>query len=116
MRPSWVTRSAVTPVVPAPIARIVTDRSWRLDAQLLQDGRVDTAGEHAFLEVLNPGPVGQRRIQVVLAVPQGSEPAAYLVGQLALERQRGGRVGLAEVEVVQVEEPTELRYRRGGVV
>src|SRR4051794_10623220 len=73
IRPSAVTSSAVTPVVPASMARTVMWGSLRiclggLEAELLEHDRIDATCEHALLEVLDPGPVAERGVEVVLAV------------------------------------------------
>ena len=62
---------------------------------------------HPLLVVLDAGPV------VEGAVAERVEPLRHLVGDVALERQQGGRVGLAEVEAVQVEQPAQLGDRVG---
>src|SRR4051812_42842170 len=121
IRPSAVTSSAVTPVVPASMARTVMWGSLRiclggLEAELLEHDRIDATCEHALLEVLDPGPVAKRGVEVVLNVADRGKSSPHLLGELAFQGQCSGRVGFAEVEVVEVEQSAELGHRSGGVV
>ena len=61
--------------------------------------------DHPLLEVLDTGPVLEGR------VAQDRQPSRDLVGEVALERQQRRRVGPAEVELVQVEQPPQLGHR-----
>ena len=47
---------------------------------------------------------------------EGGEPAAYLVGDVALERQAGGRVRPLEEQVAQAEQAHQLGHRVRVVV
>src|SRR3954452_12521894 len=114
MRPSAVTSSAVTPVVPASMLRTVTATplSRGLEPELVEDERVDAAGHHALLVVLHAGPVGQGGVETVggvrAGVPEAGEARPHVGGEVAVEWDRGGRVGLAEEDVVQVQQPDQL--------
>src|SRR3954453_15716147 len=83
-------------------------RSWALLAQLVEDERIDAAGKHSFLVVLDPGPVGERRLEAVGAMARPGGPVSHLGAELAFERQRGVGIRLAEVDVVQVEKTRDL--------
>src|SRR5262249_37634205 len=68
-------------------------RSGRgLGAQVVEDERVDLARRDALLQVLDPGPVGQGRVQLVLNVAAPGQQGAYLVGQRAAQLQQGVRI------------------------
>ena len=74
-------------------------------AQLLEDDGVDVVLHDPLLVVLDAGP------GIEALVPESTQPRLHLVQQLSGERQQRVRVGLAEVEVVEVEQSAELRDR-----
>src|SRR4051794_41636519 len=82
--------------------------SRRLLSELVEDEWVDPARDHALLVVLDAGPVGECGVEGVRAVAESRETVTDFVGQVSLERQRGLGIGLAEIDVVQVEESGEL--------
>ena len=50
-------------------------------------------------------------VEVGVGVAELREPAADLLGEVGLERKRSRRIDGAEVDVVDVEQPDELRHR-----
>ena len=83
---------------------------------MAEDERVDAAGHHPLLEVLDAGPALEGGAEVEVRVPEPGEASAYLVGDVALERQAGGRVGPLEEQVADAEQPDELADRVRVVV
>src|SRR5438874_44510 len=122
MRPSSLTTSAVTPVVPASRASTVMpgwsseSRLGRRDAQLFEHDGVDPAGQQPFLVVLDAGPRRECLVEILVVVAERAQAAANLVGQLALQWLGAVGIGLAEVDVVQVEQSGELGDRTVVVV
>jgi hypothetical protein len=73
-------------------------------------------GDHALLEVLDAGPVGQRLVQIRLPMSEPAEHRANLLGQLAGQRQQGRRIGPVEQQRAHPQQPLQLDAGRGVIV
>ena len=79
---------------------------------MLEHERIDLARHVPLLEVLGPDPAGEGVLEAALRlVAERGEPRGDLALELAVEVEQRAGLGPAEVEVVEVDEPRQLRDR-----